>query len=155
MLSSEQQKKLVCLAIDGRISPIEQFMKELNIDENEVEDISTIYNQYIKEYKPKCMFCGSIVTSLDLELVRNLDCAYTDWMIGCCCCGKVDGIEDHKPECAQFYCSKECYSNAYEVRKKVFNLRTSNEPTNEYYMLHTTDYNKISHLIKKYYSKPT
>jgi len=153
MLSSKQKKELLCLAINGHISPIQQFIKELNI--NEDEDDNTPYNQYIKKNKPKCIFCGSIVTILDFSLIRHMDCSYTDWTIGCCCCGNIDNIKYHNPECAQFYCSKDCYSNASGVRKKVFNLRTSNEPTNEYYMLQSTDYSSSSHLMKKYYSKLT
>jgi hypothetical protein len=154
MLSAEQQKELLCLAINGRISPIQQFIKKLNINENGDDD-NTPYNQYIKKYKPECMFCGSIVTILDFSLIRHIDCGYTNWTVGCCCCGDIDGINYHKPECAQFYCNEECYSNASDVREKVFNLRTSNEPTKEYYMLQSTNYSTSSHLMKKYYSKPT
>jgi hypothetical protein len=75
MLSPEQQKELVCLAIDGRISPIQQFVKELNINEEDInEENDTPYNQYIKKNKPQCMFCGSVVTILDFSLIRHMDC---------------------------------------------------------------------------------
>ena len=47
MLSPEQQKELLCLAINGRISPIQQFIKELNINENDEDDDKTLYKHYI------------------------------------------------------------------------------------------------------------
>jgi hypothetical protein len=147
MLSAEQQKELLCLAVNGRISPIKQFIEDLN----KIEECR--YTQYIKHNKPLCMFCGSNITTLDHTLIRNMDCASTSWEIGCCCCG--DGEKYHKPERAQFYCSKECYNNASNVRHKVFDLRISNDPTDEYYALNTTNYIKSAHLMKKYHSSKT
>jgi hypothetical protein len=152
MLSPEQQKELLCLAVNGRISPIRQFMEELNVNDDNYDSDETPYEQYIKNNKPLCMFCGSNVTTLDYSLIRHIDCASTDWTIGCCCCGYIDYEEYHNPRHAQFYCNKDCYNNASKVRHKVFNLRCSNTPTDEYFALNSTDYTLSSHLIKKYHT---
>jgi hypothetical protein len=143
MLTNEQQKELIDLINDGRLSPVKNLILqyEENLEENTYEGR---YKKYLEKKKPECIFCGNVVTFDDNYKKRHLDCGETDWSVGCCCCGS--GKDYHKPECAQFYCNDECYKNASYVRNKIFNL----SKYDDFYLCNTTCYYESSELMKKY-----
>ncbi len=78
---------------NGEIAPsdilknIKELLEKMNEKHIQKEKDTILFNQR----KPTCKYCNvqlSVNDYLQGKLVeRNLDCAYTDPHIGCCCCG--------------------------------------------------------------------
>jgi hypothetical protein len=108
---------------------------EESIDDEYLENIFSLDKEinkmkdYLEKYTIRCKICKKKVIYEELLNFRerNLDCASTDWTIGCCCCG--NGNEYHKPECTQFICHGECENKWREYRNEY----TSRQPCSSTY----------------------
>jgi len=141
MLSDDEKIIAISLVKSGDVDAILLYLNK--IKENGGEELN-LYEIHIEEKKPTCKACNKSITvedyKNDIIRTRNMDCAYTDWMIGCCCCGS--GPEYHKPEYAQFFCCEKCFSDARSTRKSL------DCNTKEYRLMCTTKYFDSAHLFK-------
>lgn len=101
-------------------SDCEELVNIYDPDEYDSDEDERILKRYLKKYNKFCVICGKKVKieELDNFVQRRQDCAYTDPMIGCCCCGGKRGTDMHRPECVQFACIGECCKKLKEYRNE-------------------------------------
>lgn len=85
------------------------------------QDSENYVSKYVRTHTCNCKVCRKVITVSDIEnkliKLRQLDCASTDWQIGCCCCG--NGDEYHKPECIMFLCKDQCHQKWRDEYSKL------------------------------------
>ena len=137
----EKQLRIVRALTDaGALEELRLFLKMIGSAGE--EDCGESYEDFIERTGATCKVCNTPITRdiLDKNLIRNLDCAVTNWIIGCCCCGT--GPEYHKASEAQYFCGKECrarfravYSAAIDAtttyRHRQIEFRTAENVTEE------------------------
>lgn len=145
MLTDDEKIITKSLVKNGDIEALLLYLNKIN-ENKELEKDVDLYELYIEKEKPTCKACNKLITLEDYKSsiikTRNMDCAYTDWMIGCCCCGS--GPEYHKPECAQFFCSNKCFIKAKQIRMSI-----NNYDGKEYFQMCSTKYSDSAHLFDK------
>lgn len=116
---SEEEIELIILALEesGNSEALEIFKEKTKNEE--MQEFSD-YDLYFMSGAAHCHVCKKCLTYEDFNfckvVTRNLDCAATDYTIGCCICS--DDSECHKLEYAQFICKEKCYQE-YKEKKKI------------------------------------
>ena len=121
ILKDDKEEKYYKRAFSSYCDDLYDEVYDIYDSDDELNTDDDILKHYLTKNVKSCVVCRKIVTVEELNKFdqRRLDCACTDWMIGCCCCGSGKrGKDFHKPESVQFACVGDCYKKLKEYRTK-------------------------------------